>query len=1166
MRISDFAIDNPIKVTVGVILIWMFGLIALFGIPVQLTPDVTRPIVSIRTSWPGASPQEMEKEIVSQQEEQLQDLEGVIDFRSSVSDRRSEVELEFQVGTDISSALLKVSNRLDQIEDYPDGADPPIIRTVRSSGSATAYMRLMPRPPSRAQLKAFRDLHPDLAEPINELLGRENFDAAHVYGAVRNHPELGDLIKSDPRVTDMLTFAEDVVAARIANVSGVADSEVYGGSELELRVIVDPVQLAARRITIAQLRNAMVAQNADVSAGDLWEGKYRYMIRTLGQFYSEKDVADVIVTYRDGAPVYVKDVATVSLEHSKTRGIGHQRGVEQLTIAVRRSEGANVLDVMTGVYEVADQLNSGVLRAKNLELLPSYDETVYIRSATRLVRNNMFIGGTLAIVVLLLFLRSFRSTLVVALAIPISCIGTFLVVRLLGRSINVISLAGMSFAVGMVVDSAIVVLENIYSHYQRGDKPFVAARQGTSEVWGAILASTLTTLAVFLPVITIEAEAGQLFRDIAIAISAGVSISLIVSLTVIPSAAARLLRDRSNEVHTPQRSGFLHSLASGGRGAILALTRKLQRGEIGNLAMIVTIALFALGAVCIGPVATSTGEVRQIAWPGTSWLIGSAVAVALFAPLAFRARRLGVTVTMIVVAIGLSNRLMLPAEYLPEGNKNLVRSGLRPPAGYSIEQMVKLGDIIESRLRPYWEAAPGSPEAEALDGPIIEDFFLVSFSGNAFMGARAAEPERAHELIPIMQRATSGLPGVFAFVSQSGLFERSRSGGRAIDIEITGPDLEKLMELGGTVMAQVAELYPPETQTNIQPIPSLELGSPELHIRRNREKAAERGVNTIELGYAINAMVDGAYAGSFWHEGKELDLKIYGAEDFSRHTQDIARLPIATPTGELVKIGDVADVIVSTGPETIQRIDRERAVIIQVQPGTEIALEDAMNTIEAEILEPMRSSGELSGLYKLNLAGTADDLRQMRAALGLSLILAVAITFLLIAALYESFVYPLVIMISVPMAAVGGFAGLRLQHMWSGQRLDTLTMLGFVILIGTVVNNAILIVNQALINNRRGMPYQEAVYESVGGRIRPIFMSTLTTVLGMLPLVLFPGAGSELYRGLGSVVVGGLLVSTIFTLFLVPMLFALVYELRERLFGPQTEWSDEPAMGSPAPG
>ena len=419
-----------------------------------------------------------------------------------------------------------------------------------------------------------------------------------------------------------------------------------------------------------------------------------------------------------------------------------------------------------------------------------------------------------------------------------------------------------------------------------------------------------------------------------------------------------------------------------------------------------------------------------------------------------------------------------------------------------------------------------------------------------FMGARCTDAARAHELIPLMQESTSNIPGLISSVSQSSLFERGLSGGRRIDIEITGDDLGKIMNLGRGIMGQVSEMYPMEsTGTSVRPTPSLDLASPELHIRRNREKAAQRGVNTLDLGYTINALVDGAYAGDYWHQGNKIDLVITAPTRLSSRTQDVAQLQIGTPTGEMLPLAAVADIQVTTGPDRVLRIDRQRAVTIQVKPGQGIALEDAMQRINAEVIDPIRRGGDLEGgRYQINLGGTADELKQMRTALGGSMLLAIVITYLLIAALYESFFYPLVIMVSVPMAAVGGFAGLQVLNMFKYQALDTLTMLGFIILVGTVVNNAILIVNQALVYIREHqMDHRGAVVESVRGRVRPIFMSTLTTVLGMTPLVLLPGAGSELYRGLGSVVLGGLVVSTIFTLILVPMLFSLMYELQQQL-------------------
>jgi HAE1 family hydrophobic/amphiphilic exporter-1 len=741
-----------------------------------------------------------------------------------------------------------------------------------------------------------------------------------------------------------------------------------------------------------------------------------------------------------------------------------------------------------------------------------YDQTDYLNSATTLVKNNIFVGGTLAILVLLLFLRSPRSVLIVGLSIPISVITTFLFVRGFGRSINVISLAGMAFAVGMVVDSAIVVLENIFRHYQSGKSPLDAAHHGTTEVWGAVLASTLTTLAVFIPVIFMEGQAGQLFRDIAIAISCAVGISLIVSITVIPTAARWILREHSAGVASVRKQWGMFGLVRLGTMLTNRLTAVIARliRMRGSIAVRSAIVVF--------------------------FMVGSI---------------LGASV------------LMPETEYLPDGNRNLVTAILLPPAGYNVEQMIGLGKLIEQELAPYWEAQPGSPEEALLQGPRIDNFFFVARGRLLFMGARSADPLRAAELVPIMARASATVPGIIPIVSQASLFESAISGGRSIEIEITGPDLETLVDEGSQIFRKCMEqdYFPLEDGHQLRPIPSLDLSSPELHVLPHWEKAAELGVTASELGYSINALVDGAYAGDYWHEGRKIDLVIFGAEDYARHTHDLAHLPISTPSGELVTVSSIADIKLASGPDQVNHIERLRAITILLKPSPQMPLETALHKVNQLVREHMQQSSTFeSGLYQIRLAGTADKLEQAGRALKWNLVLALVITYLLLAALFESFFYPVIIMTSVILALVGGFGGLFLLNRFTPQALDMLTMLGFVILIGTVVNNAILIVHQALnLMRHEGMDDRTAIVESVRTRIRPIFMSTMTTVLGMLPLVLpYPsftdgqlhwisGAGSELYRGLGSVVLGGLIVSTVFTLILVPISFSLALDLKKML-------------------
>ncbi len=1191
MRISDFSISNPVKVAVGVILIILFGMIALFDVPVQLTPEVTKPVVSVSTNWPGRSPEEIEQEIIERQEEQLKSIEGMTDFQSESRQGRGEIDMEFEVGSDMNEILVKIASALQQIRDYPEDAERPRLRTVNVNDSPIAWMSLVPLPPTRDELDAYLVTHPELTEVVQKAVRGDVVDMPTLFTLSKQHPTLVPLVENRADPTQLRDYAEDVIKPAFERLDGVANSNIYGGEDRQLQVVIDPAKLAARRITVPQLRAALTAQNVDMSAGEIWDGNRAYPVRTLGQFDSLQEVESVVVAMRDGSPVFVRDIAQVRLGLSRPDGFMNQRGMPALGANVQKEEGANVLDVMERVKATINELNRSELNPRGLELVQVSDQTTYINSATTLVQSNIIVGGILAVIVLLIFLQSARSTFVVALAIPISVIGTFLVMWQLGRSINVISLAGMAFAVGMVVDNAIVVLENIFRHYQAGEPPHIAASRGTSEVWGAVLASTLTTLAVFVPVVFVEEQAGQLFRDIAIAISAAVALSLLVSLTVIPAASSLVLSRRNRFAKTEAFSHLsdeeiadaelpaaaLHNgqhadeedeptshstigrlrnrIGSGFRDRLLALTDRLQAGRIGNMAVIVITAMFFAGMWCLMPSRQiDISETRYFSVPTMLGLAAAVVATLLFAAMAYRARRLAVVLMIVTLAVGLSYRIMPGTEYLPEGNQNLVVANVTPPSGYSIEKMNEIASIIENRLRDHWELEPGSPEAkEKIDDLHFENFFTFTRGSGMFMGARASDPARAAELVPVISKATADIPGVIAFAGQSSLFSRGLSGGRTIDIEITGDNLEKLIRLGGQIQNEVTALYPRETETSVQASPSLDLGSPEIHIRRNLEKASELGLTTADLGYTINAYVDGAYAGDYWEQGQKIDLVITAPGEAAERMQHLNDFPVSTPNGQIVRLADIATITPSSGPDEIVRIDRERAITIQVKPGPHIALEDAMNRIENEVIQPIRESGELeSGRYQIRLGGTADELRQMISALGASMLLALVITYLLIAGLYESFLYPFVIMVSVPMAAVGGFLGLRVLNIFKEQPLDTLTMLGFIILIGTVVNNAILIVDQSLVLIRKeNKPHRVAVRESVKARVRPIFMSTMTTLLGMLPLVLFPGAGSELYRGLGSVVLGGLALSTVFTLILVPMLFTLMYEaqlnVREKL-------------------
>jgi HAE1 family hydrophobic/amphiphilic exporter-1 len=493
MKLVDIAIKRPVTVTVGVILLVLFGFISLFRIPIQLTPNVDLPEISIQTRFSGASPLEVEREIVDVQEEQLKNLDGLEEISSESRDGSAYIKLMFEIGTDNDEALLRVSNKLDQVKKYPDNIDKPIIKSGGRRDRAFTWMVL------------------------------KGLDG---YSGVLKHE---------------YDFIDEHVKPRLERISGVASVNVYGGQEMQVQVIVDSDALAARKVTIPELIRVLDIENRNISAGDFDEGKRRYIARTVGEFNSVEDVAKVIIKRINQIPVTVGDIAKVVLAYENPEVVVRHEGVPTIVMNAVREPGSNILVVMYKLKKALEDLNNGILKEKKLGITQVYDETGYIYSAINLVRKNIFIGGTLAVIVLLLFLRNFASTIIVSIAIPISVIGTFLVMTLFGRNINVVSLAGLSFAIGMVVDNSIVVFENIFRHREMGKTRVEAAYDGTTEVWGAVLASTLTTVAVFLPIIFVQEEAGQLFRDIAIAISSAVVLSLIISITAIPTLSAKIL-------------------------------------------------------------------------------------------------------------------------------------------------------------------------------------------------------------------------------------------------------------------------------------------------------------------------------------------------------------------------------------------------------------------------------------------------------------------------------------------------------------------------------------------------------------------------------------------------------------------------------------------------
>ena len=1045
MNIIKNCLKRPIIIYSLIILILFSGLLALLKIPIQLTPDVRKPVIEITTNWQGGSPSEVEREIVIKQEDVLKSVKGIERIRSNAYDKKSEIKLEFSSTKNFEKSLLMASNALDRVRGMPEEIMKPTIETSGSEDSPIAWIMLRP------------------IKKINKSMN-----------------EFGDL-------------ANNLVKTELEKIPGISRSNMFGGSKTEMQVIVDPQRLSLYKLTISDIANNLMSSNISLTAGDVDEGKRKYLIRAEGQLDSPEKIKKVVLKVNKdeqtqfSSKIFLEDVAEVKYGIKEPVAYIRSLGKEVIAINLVRDVGVNVLETMKEVKETIERLNP-LLNKEGLELKQVYDETVYINSSIDLVQQNIIVGGLLAALVLLIFLNSARATLVIATTIPLTIIGTFVAMAVLGRSLNVISLAGLAFAVGMVIDAAIVVLENIFRHKEMGKNDYDASLIGTKEVWKAVFLSALTTVLVFIPLLLVQVEAGQLFRDISVAICVAISLSLVLAITLIPVISNKL--------------------------KLLQTDSKKKIWKFNNPRILNTIALNFLYKF----------------YKYLAWVLPSK-------------KRATITITTIILVTIFGIFFLKPKlEYLPEGNKNLVFGVLIPPPGYNLETTSEIAQDIENQIKPYFILEEGG-SANATEYPRINNFFFVSTSTRIFIGASTKNPNNIKKIIPLMEKLAFQESGTLGFINQPSIFGRTAGGSRKIDINFSGSDLNEILDIAKKAFFISTKVFPQKNgSTQITPKPGLELGTPELRFIPDMEKLSENGITVREFANSMDAFNDGLWIDEIVADSKNMDLRIIGKKDQnSNFTQQIANIPIVSKSGITVPLSSLSKNEITSSAVSIRHINFKRTVSLQIRPPSQIPLEVAIKILDDAVVKSLTDEAFEKGIT-INLSGTADKLSQTFDSMSLTIAIALILVFLSLAILLESFILSLVIIIAVPLATVGGFVGLKILNLFTYQALDMLTLLGFLILIGIVVNNSILLVLQTVDLIKKKMSKQDAIFESARTRVRPIFMSTLTSIFGMFPLVLFLGAGSELYKGLGSVVIGGLFLSAILILIIVPALLTLTID------------------------
>jgi multidrug efflux pump subunit AcrB len=1008
MGITEQAVKNPAGVAVAVAIITLFGLFSLGKLPVQLFPDIDLPQLNVQANWRAASPREVESEILEPMEEVLQGIPGMRVMEANAFNGGAFINLQFNLETDMQATLMDVIGRLNRLPPLPADADPPVV----------------------------------------QLGGRGGANGALTWYFVQKLPG------TPGKLTDYAQQVEDIIRPRIESIEGVAGVDILDGAPEQLQIVIDPYRAAELGLPLTDIA-ANASRSNDISGGFIDVGRRQYTLRFEGR-YDPEQLRNQVLEWREGRPVRLGDIADIKVARGLRRDIVIQNGNPAMGVRIDRQNGANVLAALTEVKKAMDELREGPLKELGLDVQQSFDASVFIKRAVSLVTSNLMIGILLAVGVLWWFLKDARATLLIATSIPVSLLTTFIVLQLTGRSLNVISLAGLAFAVGMVLDAAIVVSENIVRLREQGESPAKAALRGVGQVKGALLASTATTVAIFLPVLFLQDVEGQLFADLALTIAIAVCASLLVALTVLPALGGSWL--------THQK---------------LARSQSPVWSKLAGLLMKAT---------------------------HTHW------------------RRAGIIIKLVAIPLLLTWALFPQLDYLPPVKRDAVDAFLQTPPGatWEIKEQEIVSTLVE-RLQPYMD---GEKE------PALKNYYIWLFSGGGTIGARVQDQSKVKDLEVVMREEIMvGIPDFRGFASQGNLFG-GFGGGRDITVHLQSADEAGLNAAASTGQQRLMEMFP---DANVRAFPPPELSEPELRILPDDSRISEVGWNRNSIASVIRTLGNGLWLGEYFNGEERMDI-IMKAGGWDTPEQ-LAATPVMTPAGEVVPLGELVKVERTTGPGQIRRVNGRRTVSLSVSPPENVSLETAVKQINDEVEPLLRAALPDDGT--LIYGGSADSLSDAIETMTSNFLLALAILFLLMAGLFRSIKDSAIVTLTIPLAGVGGILSLQVLNLFTFQPMDLLTMIGFIILLGLVVNNAILLVDQTRRAERAGMSRDEAVEKALSVRMRPIFMSTFTTIFGMLPLVLMPGEGSVIYRGLATTIVGGMTCSLFFTLLMLPSLLRL---------------------------
>jgi HAE1 family hydrophobic/amphiphilic exporter-1 len=1085
MKLVSFSTRRRVTVTMFVVAALIFGLVAFERLAINLLPDITYPTVTVRTNYEGTAPSEMERLVTEPVEGSVGVVTNVIQVTSTSRPDVSDVVVEFGWGTDMDFASLDIREKLDRLQ-LPQGSEKPVL--LRFDPSLDPIIRV-------------------------GLYGQESLIALRLLAEEQIRPELEAL-------------------------EGVAAVRVNGGLEEEIQIEVDGPKLAALRIPLNQVVSRLEQENVNLTGGELQDGEAEYLVRTLNEFQTVDEIKDIVVGDRDGAIITLADVGTVFRGHRERAVITRINGKESVELAIYKEGDANTVTVAQRVHEALAEFQKAadvLLGQSSMEIV--FDQSVFIRESVAEVLNTAIMGGFLAIVILYLFLRSPQGTAIIGLSIPISVVATFFLMFVSDVSLNIMSLGGLALGIGMLVDNSIVVLESVQRYRDEGKGALEATNTGASEVAKAVVAATMTTICVFIPIVFVEGIAGQLFRDQALTVTFSLVASLLVALTLIPMLASLEMGWMSEvaEIENRRRAG---GQASGQGISLLA-------AAVGSLFSGVGRSFLSLISPVVWAFNKGMDAVYLIYPPIIRWALRHRLYV------------LCIAIVILIGAGGLAR--FLGSELIPEMSQGEFIISVEMPVGTPLA-------VTEAMIRDLEGVADEMSEVEMV--------YSIIGSSSSSGGSSGEERENIGQInvalvdgvirdgeervMDRMRDAFSNFPSVETKFSRPSLFT-SRT---PVEVEVSGYNLQTLKELSGEVMTRLATV---DGLTDLKT--SAEGGNPEVQIRFNRQRVAQLGTTISSIGQIIRNQVQGEVATELTRGDRKIDIRVRASEEHRTDVDDLRRLiisPASAPTP--IPLAVVADLDVAMGPAEIRRIDQERVAIISANlEGRDLS--DAVVDIERELELIVRAPD-----YSITVGGQNEERERSFKSMQMAIALAVFLVYLVMASQFESLVHPFVIMFSIPF----GLVGVVLMLIVTGQTVSVVVLIGLIMLAGIVVNNAIVLIDYInMLRREQGVPKFEAIEQACGVRLRPILMTTSTTILGLLPMALgifnlrpivtfadktfapnlpdilhvglmgllnlvFPmGQGAEIRAPMAITVIGGLGFSTLVTLILIPTIYSL---------------------------